>query len=163
MTTMAIDPGPVQSAYVVMTHDMQIVAKGILENWQLRSRICTSFCDTVVIEQIKSYGMSVGESIFRTCYESGRMIEAAQSSEKAVYMLPRAKVKIHVCGSMRAKDGNIRQAIIDRYPATGGGKLPQIGIKSAPGPLFGVSKDVWAALAVAITFVEAPGQASKVV
>ena len=69
----------------------------------------------------------------------------------------RKDVKMHLCGSMRAKDTNIRQAIIDRYPASGGGKCPQIGTKKEPGPLYGVSKDIWSALAVAITYSETKG------
>jgi len=55
-------------------------------------------------------------------------------------------VKLHLCGSARAKDTNIRQALIDRY-----GGSAAIGKKAAPGPLYGVSKDVWSALAVAVT------------
>ena len=66
----------------------------------------------------------------------------------------RSEVKMKLCHSMRAKDGNIRQAIIDRYPATGGGAIPQIGTKNQPGPLYGISKDLWSALAVAITYEE---------
>jgi len=59
---------------------------------------------------------------------------------------------MNLCGVMKAKDGNIRQALIDRFPATGGGKIPQIGTKAKPGPLYGFSRDKWAALAVAVTF-----------
>ena len=68
----------------------------------------------------------------------------------------RMDVKMYLCNNTRAKDGNIRQAIIDRYPANGGGKTPQIGTKKHPGPLYGVSKDVWSALAVAIYCAENP-------
>lgn len=163
MTIMAIDPGPVKSAYVIMQQLGEIREKGICENEEIRDIINSVFTHYVVIEQIKSYGMAVGESVFKTCYESGRMIEAAIARTRMVYMLPRGKCKLHICGSMRAKDGNIRQAIIDRYPATGGGKIPQVGTKSAPGPLFGVSKDIWAALSVAITFLESPHEAEQVV
>ena len=59
---------------------------------------------------------------------------------------------MHLCNSVRAKDSNVRQALLDRFPATGGGKTPQIGTKSKPGPLYGFSKDMWAALGVALTF-----------
>ena len=59
---------------------------------------------------------------------------------------------MYLCNSMRAKDSNIRQAILDRYPTTGGGKCPQVGTKKEPGPLYGVSKDVWAAIGVGLTY-----------
>jgi hypothetical protein len=113
-------------------------------------------CEQIAIEMIACYGMAVGKTVFHTCVWVGRFIELWNRStyvneHNLVY---RKDVKMHLCNSMRAKDSNIRQAIIDRYPATGGGKTPQIGTKAQQGPLYGVSKDVWAALGVAITFTE---------
>ena len=55
----------------------------------------------------------------------------------------RQDVKQFLCHSARAKDGNIRQAIIDR--------LGPPGVKSAPGVTYGISKHLWSALAVALT------------
>jgi len=57
---------------------------------------------------------------------------------------------MHICGSARAKDQNIRQALIDRY----GGKETAIGKKQNPGPLYGIKADEWQALGLAITFLE---------
>ena len=57
-------------------------------------------------------------------------------------------MKLNLCGNPRAKDANIRQAIIDRF----GGKAAAIGTKKNPGPLYGVSGDVWAAIAVGLTW-----------
>ncbi|HBC95047.1 MAG TPA: hypothetical protein DCZ10_19680, partial [Pelotomaculum sp.] len=54
--------------------------------------------------------------------------------------------KINLCGSMRAKDGNIRQALIDRFGI--------VGTKKSPGWFYGVSKDVWAAIAVGVTYYD---------
>ena len=48
-------------------------------------------------------------------------------------------------------DPNVRQAIIDLFPPTGGGKCAQIGTKGQPGPLYGVSSHAWPALGVALT------------
>ena len=64
--------------------------------------------------------------------------------------IERREEKLHLCDSPRANDSTIRQAIIDRF----GGKDAAIGKKKVPGPLYGISGDVWAALAVAITAVE---------
>ena len=115
-------------------------------------------CEVMAIEMVASYGMAVGKTVFETCMWIGRFMEAWESATgtkpQQVY---RKDVKMHLCGSMRAKDTNIRQAIIDRYPASGGGKCPQIGTKKEPGPLYGVSKDIWSALAVAITYSETKG------
>jgi hypothetical protein len=63
-------------------------------------------------------------------------------------MLQRRAVKLALCGDSRAKDANIRQALIDRF----GGKDAAIGRKAAPGPLYGISRDVWSALAIAVTY-----------
>ena len=53
---------------------------------------------------------------------------------------------MHFCNSVQAKDGNIRQALIDRF----GGKEGAIGKKKTPGPLYGVHAHEWPALAVAV-------------
>ena len=57
---------------------------------------------------------------------------------------------MRLCNSMRAKDANVRQAILDRF----GGKAAAIGRKRQPGPLYGIAGDLWAALAVGITWWE---------
>ncbi len=105
---------------------------------------------------IACYGMPVGAETFETCVWIGRFIEAANTDPALVF---RKDVKMHLCHTMRAKDANIRQALLDLFPATGGGKTPQVGTKKQPGPLFGVKSHAWAALAVAVTF-EAQGSAA---
>ena len=60
-------------------------------------------------------------------------------------------VMVHLCHDSRAKDTNIRQALLDLFPRAGGGATPQVGTKGKPGPLYGVSSHAWPALAVAIT------------
>jgi hypothetical protein len=67
----------------------------------------------------------------------------------------RREVKIHLCGSMKAKDANVRQVLLDRY---GPGKAKAVGLKRSPGPLYGFSKDLWSALAVGITWIETRGK-----
>jgi len=114
-------------------------------------------CDHIAIEMIASYGMAVGRTTFETCVWIGRFIEAMARENHNTdnhTLVYRKDVKMTLCGSMRAKDANIRRELLDRYPETGGGKTPQIGTKPKPGPLYGVSSHAWSALAVAHTFVE---------
>ena len=92
--------------------------------------------------------MAVGKSVFETCVWIGRFIEAWNGEWEYVY---RKDVKMCLCGQTRAKDSNIRQAIMDRY---GSERSIAIGTKANPGPLYQVSKDIWAALGVAITATE---------
>jgi hypothetical protein len=102
----------------------------------------------LAVEMIASYGMAVGREVFETCVWIGRFVEAWGGPHTPVY---RKAVKIHLCGSTKAKDPNVRQALIDKF---GPGKDRAIGRKATPGPLYGVSADVWAALAVAVTWAE---------
>jgi len=102
--------------------------------------------ERLVIEQIRSYGMAVGAEVFDTCVWTGRFIQAWGGPHT---MVPRIDVKMHLCKSPRAKDTNVRQALIDRF---GPGKDKAIGTKKNPGPLYGFKRDMWAALGVAVTY-----------
>ena len=101
--------------------------------------------DVIVIEKVESYGMAVGAEVFDTVWWAGRFAEAA--CRVPVVMFPRRAVKLALCGDSRAKDANILQALIDRFGGSGA-----IGRKAAPGPLYGISRDVWSALAIAVTY-----------
>ena len=155
MKIFAIDPGTEQSGWVVMI-DGAIIDSGVWSNEELLKRVAILPWDYVLaIEMIASYGMAVGKEVFATCVWIGRYMQASRNPD-AVRLVFRKDVKLHLCGSPRAKDPNIRQALIDLYEPTGGGKTPQIGTKAKPGPLFGVSTHAWPALGVAVT-VQAMG------
>ncbi len=142
---LAIDPGPEKSAFVL--YDGRVVAKDIVRNGYLLEAIKSEEqAGQLVVEMIASYGMPVGAEVFETCVWIGRFIEANNGDHAKVY---RKDVKLHLCGSPRAKDPNIRQALIDRF---GGDNA--IGTKKAPGPLYGFKADMWAALAVAVTYAD---------
>lgn len=138
----AIDPGNVKSAFVIWD-GLQISEMGILENEKILRMLSNKNGGVLVIEQIRSYGMAVGMTVFDTVFWSGRFY---QSWHGDCYMMPRMDVKQHICRNSRAKDSNIRQALIDRFePAL----LPRQRPKKI---LKGVSKDIWAALALAVTW-----------
>jgi hypothetical protein len=153
-TVMAIDPGPEQSAYLIYDPDGRTVHSfDILPNRELLELLRlgrTRYdCDVVAIEQVESFGMAVGREVFDTVFWSGRFAEAADSSwdpRPTVLPVTRRRVKLAICQDTRAKDANIRQALIDRF---GGPSSIRKG-----GPLYGVSKDVWSALAIAVTVAE---------
>lgn len=156
---LAIDPGTTQSAWILYNTQEssltpQIVDKGINENNDLlqmlieKHLIDSSNVEKLYIEMVASYGMPVGKTVFETCVWIGRFIEAWGGDYEYVY---RKDVKMHLCGQTKAKDSNIRQAIMDRHGST---REAAIGTKKNPKALYGVSKDIWAALAVAITASE---------
>ena len=148
MSFIAIDPGPTESAYVLM-EGVHILRFGKLPNQDIVRMIYASLgtsTEDLVIEKIASYGMPVGEEVFETVFWSG--VFAAAAGLGVTHRITRNAVKNHLCHSSKANDGNIRQAIIDRF----GGKEKAIGRKNTPGPLYGVSGDAWAALAVGLTW-----------
>ena len=147
-TLLCVDPGPkVSGAVIVDTEDMRLI-EGFTEigNEELMTIVYYGPYGHLTIEMISSYGMPVGREVFETVMFIGRMWEARRDDPKS--LIYRKDIKLALCNSVRAKDSNIRRVILDQYPATGGGKTPQIGIKSKPGPLFGVAKHAWAALAL---------------
>jgi hypothetical protein len=87
--------------------------------------------------------MALGEQVFETVLWSGRFAEAVDPIP--VRHLGRRAVKLAICGDPRARDPNIRQALIDRH----GGRERAIGTKAAPSPLHAIARDVWAALGLA--------------
>ena len=143
----AIDPGTTQSAYVIWGHASEIIEDmGIVENDRLLQDIDSGFftkCDAMAIEMVACYGMPVGVSIFETVVWTGRFIQEWSRAHDRVY---RRDIKLHFCGSARAKDSNIAQALRDRFGDP--------GTKKAPGKLYGVKKDIWAALSVAVYYAD---------
>ena len=143
---LAIDPGTTVSAWLFMTprpDSMQwdIGEFGIDANKDVLA-LCRNHRDGLVIEWIEGQGQVVGKETFETCRWIGRFMQAYAHPEE-VTMLTRRAEKLHLCNTNSAKDPNIRQALLDIY----GPK----GTKKEPGATYGISKDVWSALAVATT------------
>lgn len=138
---LAIDPGTTESGWVYLWNG-KVVGSGIMPNAEVLSMIRQSAADIIAIEMIASYGMAVGREVFETCVWIGRMVESWRSPESA-RLVYRRDVKLHLCGSAKAKDPNIRQALLDL--------IGPPGTKKAPGPTYGVKSHAWAALAVAVT------------
>lgn len=147
---LALDPGPAQSGWVEFDGE-RVLDCGVMPNAQLLALLPhDQRADLLAIEMIASYGMPVGREVFETCLWIGRFQQAWTQPDE-VRLVYRKDVKMLLCGSSRAKDPNVRQALIDLFPATGGGATPQIGTKAKRGPLYGVSTHAWPALGVAVT------------
>lgn len=140
----AIDPGPTQSAWIVAEESngriIRIIGHGISANQSAVEDANRHVCGATrcAIEMVACYGMAVGAEVFDTCVWIGRFIERLRDEPIRVY---RRDVKMHLCGSMRAKDPNVRQALIDKYGPP--------GTKAQKGLLYGIKSHLWAALAVA--------------
>lgn len=153
MNIIAIDPGPTKSALVYLeggrptftlldanerVRDALLMDSGIYDFPSMAM---------LVVEEIESFGMPVGREIFGTVFWAGRFVECWGGPWTR---LPRRAVKLHLCGSMRAKDPNIRQALIDRF----GGQEQAIGRKATAGPLYAIKADLWSALALGLTYYD---------
>lgn len=146
---LSLDPGTDKTGWCLLRGD-RVIGSGVESNDQILSRVQARGASTLAVEMIASYGMPVGREVFETCVWIGRFVQAWHNPD-AVKLVYRKDVKMHLCGTTKAKDGNVRQAIIDLYPASGGGATPQIGTKANPGPLYGVSSHAWPAIGVALT------------
>ena len=141
---MSIDPGNIESAYCIIDTDTYTPVKfGKVENEILLYEVEKEKYDKLVIEMIASYGMPVGASVFDTCVWIGRFIQASPKDYEYIY---RKEEKMNLCGSMKAKDSNIRQALIDRFG--------EVGTKKNQGFFYGFKKDIWAAFAVGCTYLD---------
>jgi hypothetical protein len=149
MLILALDPGPRQTGWACYS---------TTANAEMLESLRHFYDDgaSLAIEMIASYGMAVGREVFETCVWIGRFQQKWPHPED-VRLVYRRDVKQHLCGSAKAKDPNVRQALLDMFPRTGGGKTPQVGIAKQPGPLYGVSTHAWPALGVAVTVAHQMG------
>ena len=165
MLLLAIDPGSAESAYCLM--DGYIPRQfGKVDNDVLLGMIlgtCESgwgMINAAAIEMVASYGMPVGAEVFDTCVWIGRfaqaIIQATGITPERIY---RIEEKLALCHDSKAKDSNIRQALIDRFAMKDrkNGK----GTKKDPDFFYGFSKDVWQSYSVGITYLDKRGEQYK--
>jgi hypothetical protein len=158
---LACDPGSRQSAILAYDGSSRrgpirngVKAPEVVENGLLLG--CLRLYDREVVafpllvESVEHYGQRVGQDIFDTVRFAGRLQEVWESRGGTVHLVPRRTVKMHLCGTMKANDSDIRQALFHRFGD--GTRASAVGVKAAPGPLYGVSSHLLAALAVAVTW-----------
>lgn len=137
----AIDPGTRESG-MVWIRNGKIILAVVAKNEELLDVCQEPPRDfPLIIEKIESMGMAVGKEVFTTVWWTGRFHEAWCGQ---VEYITRRAVKLHLCGTSRAKDANVNQALKDRLGAP--------GTKKNPGWTYGVKSHCWPALAVALTW-----------
>lgn len=153
-TILAIDPGNMESGYVIVEHDgeeiRRVLEVGKIENNVLLPLIAQKLYGNgydVAIEMIAGMGMTVGQEVFDTCVWIGRFWQTILwQTGYGPTRIFRREEKLYLCGCLSAKDKNIRQALIDRYGV--------VGTKANQGFFYGFAKDMWAAMAVAVTYFD---------
>ena len=166
MIILSIDPGNEESAYClysIKTNSLDVdlsETHKILEFGKIKNEDLIKYVreetfegnyigyDYIVIEGIISYGMPIGKTTLHTKFFVGRLFQLALSKveENNIFIISRKEVLLHHCGSVRAKDSNLRQALIDKFG--------EPGTKKSPGFTYGISKDVWSAFGIATYFAE---------
>ncbi|NLE15541.1 MAG: hypothetical protein GX626_06680 [Spirochaetales bacterium] len=160
MRVLAIDPGPQQSGLCMINsktyspiHAEKISNEEVLD-------LLPSPDTLVVIEMVGHYGtgMPAGKEVFDTCVWIGRFLQHFTDCKLHVRQMMRRDVKLNLCGSARAKDGNVIQALVDRF-ASGQPNYGK-GTKKAPGWFYGFKADVWQAYALGVTYIDKQGEST---
>ena len=152
-----VDPGQRESG-VVMVRDPRHTRRFVegtvqsgnvdIVKW-LRERIPILQPEVIAIEDMGATGVPCGHALLDTARWIGQFKEAAEYSASSyggrVVLITRQRVKVLMGGK---DDSGIRQAVLAMFRPVGGGSVPQVGTKQAPGPLYGVSGHSWQALAV---------------
>ena len=176
-TILGIDPGSTRSGVVrYNTPFKRVDSAAVMSNEAILEMLRVSFGDEarLVMEEFENYGKVTGRTTRDAIRWSGRFMEAwegcmSKSRSGLTGLVTRRAVKVHLCGGMsyrhpdtgqpmKVGDREVRGALLERFEPSGGGKTPQIGIKSQPGPLYEVKTHCWAALAVAVTYAEQGGR-----
>lgn len=156
MRILSIDAGTQESGYVIMEmpeeNELALIQFGKIENEDLLQIIKTGEYDEAVYEQFQCYGMPIGESTIEAITWNGRFMQSILDRKKKANAVYRKEEKMYICHSLKAKDANIRQALIDRFAKKD--KKSGKGTKKEPDVFFGVKKDVWQAIAVGVTFFD---------
>ena len=146
MIILGIDPGTTISGWATYDDTGKVIASGVSDNEELLLALPGLEADILAIEVFEARGMPIGNESIETIIWTGRFIQAWPHKWRSV---KRSAVKQHLCGTNKAKDSNIRQALID--------KLGPPGTKCKPGGTYGVTSHAWAALAVAVYADETNG------
>jgi hypothetical protein len=158
---LAIDPGSERSAVLRYHFESHAVdSAGILPNaevlgWLDSHQAVEPARSTLVIEDTKAFTLTSrkGNSYFPeelrvTARWVGRFIERWDGSYA---LMDRRRVKQLLCGVTSVGDPQVRDAVLGRF---GGSRSVAVGTKKQPGPLYGLKRDLWAALAVALAYCE---------
>ena len=159
MRILAIDPGSTESGWCVIDADTRRPVEfgktpndDVLRLFRRGDLVATD--DAVphcVIEMIGHYGtgMPAGKTVFDTCVWIGRFQQHALGGFGRIpELILRPTVKAHLCRSTKAKDANVRQALVDRFAP--GERNHGKGTKADPGWFYGFHRDVWQAYALAV-------------
>lgn len=148
----AIDPGNEVSGWVeldlvrgaVVRHGNATPNPGLEEVLDQRENEGT----LVLVEVVQPRGQQLFWQLIWTAIWTGRFLKAWGGEWDFLF---REDVKHHLTGRTNTTDANVNAAVRERW---GGDKVVSVGRKDTPGPLYGLAKHAWPALAVAVAYAE---------
>ena len=155
-----IDPGNKESAICMYGMNAIVLFNEIVPNEVFLQKIQKIHSEGVVLsdsvgipiylEDIQAMGMAVGQEVFDTAKMIGRIQLFLEQNSISYKMVKRTEIKLHHCGSSRAKDANITLALVDRFdPSREFGKYGK-GTAKNKGFFYGFKDDMWSAFAIAL-------------
>lgn len=179
---LAIDPGNSQSGWVFgraaprLLGGFELLEFGIEDNADLRKRLgyFRPQQHRLLLETPKPQGMPASGETMETLIAIGRFIQEWSRRGGRWGFVFRPAIKLHLCGTATARDANVNQAIKDRFGGEQRGircpvckgkgwKGPKRPVCTAchghkwakrPGPLYGVTSHAFAAMGVALWWVD---------
>ena len=155
---LCFDPGTFKTGWVIFDpHAETVLDAGWDKNDDaIEVTECMGFHDRIIMETFAAQGMPLGSSSLETVRFEGMLIERAAASRQIVVdRITRREIKLTLCGTSRAKDQNVRAALVDLYASDWVSIGNGLGVKSNPSPLAklrackGAAAHTFAALAVA--------------
>lgn len=155
-TIIGIDPGPEISGAVWLYRD-SVVAWPEIPNLDLYRRlrdINYAELPILAIEDFRLYDVR-GDSCLKTIKWIGRFGLAGEENGWQIREIPRATIRSELCGRIRGiGDAQVAAAVRDwakeKWDLPSSDRKDVVGTKRRQGPLYGVKKHAWAALAVAV-------------
>lgn len=167
-TVIAIDPGSERSALVTLEppnlapRDRLLVPNARVREYlasapTFRTRLVIEYTPPYTLQATSNGRVYFPRQLLDTALETGRMIECWGSDDYD--LLSRLEVKQHLLGRSTGTDADVSAALLDVYGFRSAREAK--GTVKEPGPLFGIANDLWAALAVAVTYVQTQRKAKR--
>ena len=161
-TLLAIDPGNIESGYVfIEVETYKPISYGKIENEKLEQLMLSTHYDYLSLEMVASYGMSVGQSVFDTCFHLGRFSNI--KPEVPYDLVFRQNVKMHLLGKVAVGDAQIRDVMVHRFltkeEMNRWGDFGK-GVKADKGMFYGFNNDIYQAYSVGVTWLDLTKQAT---
>ena len=166
-TTIAIDPGTTQSAYVMLRPDYSIVSAAKVLNDELLHLLALGGWDEMAIECMEPRHLTngmIGAETYDTCYWIGRCFQIASDQGKSVRRVYRTEERSRIIPSKKnglpalpewagkTADAQIRAALIQRFARFD--KKNGKGTAKQKDVFYGFKAEVWNAFAVGVVHLD---------